>query len=411
MSLAALRQQLAQVIEGTKPGTPGLATGIAALDGVLPGGGLPRGRLTELLGAPGCGKTSLVRRMVERAVCDGAWVAYVDATRTLAPREWASLGAHEGLWMVRPRNAERGAWCADVLLRSGAFALVVLDGAPRLSREVAVRLTLLARESDAALLVLGDDAKGSALGGALRMRVTRVGDAKHSLRDALGPRAGDAKHSLRDALGPRAGDAKHSLRDALGPLRGPAAASRRERLAPPSPRAGAREGAAVLRIARAAAGGDAGNPPLSARADAAREADGLAAAKRPQDRAAVRELCESESVRRPSGDARQPSGDARQPSGDARQPSGDAHRTSEPHTRILVTIEKGGPYQTVSIGEVDRDIAVARRVRTYSEIPDRRGVARQQRRESPRAAQRAIAHAGAHTDGGISTDASNGGER
>ena len=382
MSLAALRQQLAQVIEGTKPGTPGLATGIAALDGVLPGGGLPRGRLTELLGAPGCGKTSLVRRMVERAVCDGAWVAYVDATRTLAPREWASLGAHEGLWMVRPRNAERGAWCADVLLRSGAFALVVLDGAPRLSREVAVRLTLLARESDAALLVLGDDAKGSALGGALRMRVTRVGDAKHSLRDALGPRAGDAKHSLRDAL---------------GPLRGPAAASRRERLAPPSPRAGAREGAAVLRIARAAAGGDAGNPPLSARADAAREADGLAAAKRPQDRAAVRELCESESVRRPSGDAR--------------QPSGDAHRTSEPHTRILVTIEKGGPYQTVSIGEVDRDIAVARRVRTYSEIPDRRGVARQQRRESPRAAQRAIAHAGAHTDGGISTDASNGGER
>ena len=382
MSLAALRHQLAQVIEGTKLGTPGLATGIAALDGVLPGGGLPRGRLTELLGAPGCGKTSLVRRMVERAVCDGAWVAYVDATRTLAPREWASLGAHEGLWMVRPRNAERGAWCADVLLRSGAFALVVLDGAPRLSREVAVRLTLLARESDAALLVLGDDAKGSALGGALRMRVTRVGDAKHSLRDALGPRAGDAKHSLRDAL---------------GPLRGPAAASRRERLAPPSPRAGAREGAAVLRIARAAAGGDAGNPPLSARADAAREADGLAAAKRPQDRAAVRELCESESVRRPSGDAR--------------QPSGDAHRTSEPHTRILVTIEKGGPYQTVSIGEVDRDIAVARRVRTYSEIPDRRGVARQQRRESPRAAQRAIAHAGAHTDGGISTDASNGGER
>ena len=397
MSLAALRQQLAQVIEGTKPGTPGLATGIAALDGVLPGGGLPRGRLTELLGAPGCGKTSLVRRMVERAVCDGAWVAYVDATRTLAPREWASLGAHEGLWMVRPRNAERGAWCADVLLRSGAFALVVLDGAPMLSREVAVRLTLLARESDAALLVLGDDAKGSALGGALRMRVARVGDAKHSLRDALGPRSGDAKHSLRDALGPRSGDAKHSLRDALGPLRGPAAASRRERLAPPSPRTGAREGAAVLRIARAAAGGDAGNPTLSARADAAREADGLAAAKRPQDRAAVRELCESESVRRPSGDVR--------------HPSGDVHRTNEPRTRILVTIEKGGPYQTVSIGEVDRDIAVARRVRTYSEIPDRRGVARQQRRESPRAAQRAGAHAVAHTDGGdtgVQTGAING---
>jgi hypothetical protein len=46
-----------------------------------------------------------------------------------------------------------------------------------------------------------------------------------------------------------------------------------------------------------------------------------------------------------------------------------------------VTIEKGAPYQTVNVGEVDRDIAVARRVRTHPEVPDRRGVARQQRRE------------------------------
>jgi hypothetical protein len=53
-----------------------------------------------------------------------------------------------------------GAWCADVLLRSGAFALVVLDGAPMLARGVAVRLTRLAREADAAFLVLGDDALG-----------------------------------------------------------------------------------------------------------------------------------------------------------------------------------------------------------------------------------------------------------
>lgn len=241
MSVALLRQQLAEVVEATRPGTPGLATGIAALDTALPNGGLPRGRLTEMVGSPGSGKTTLVHRMVARAVADGWWVAYVDATRTLAPRDWADIGqqrrgAGEGLWVVRPGEPARGAWCADVLLRSGAFALVVLDGAPILARGVAVRLTRLAREADAALLVLGDDAKASELAGSLRLRVARQALKQRSIGDAA---------------------------------------------------------ASALR-------------------------------------------------------------------------------------RITVVIEKGGPYQTINAGEVDRGIAVARRVRTHPEVPDRRGVARQQ---------------------------------
>jgi hypothetical protein len=44
-----------------------------------------------------------------------------------------------------------------------------------------------------------------------------------------------------------------------------------------------------------------------------------------------------------------------------------------------VVIEKGGPYQTVTVGEVNRGIEVARRVRAHPEVPDRRGVARQQK--------------------------------
>ena len=180
MSLALLRQQLAEVLDGTKPGTPGLATGIAALDAALPNSGLPRGRLTELVGTPGGGKTTVVRQMVERAVTAGWWVAYIDAARTLAPRDWAHLGSHTtadgepGLWVVRPHDPARGSWCADVLLRSGAFALVVLDGAPLLTRNVAVRLTRLAREADAALLVLSDESKASELAGSLRLRVEKT---------------------------------------------------------------------------------------------------------------------------------------------------------------------------------------------------------------------------------------------
>jgi hypothetical protein len=72
---------------------------------------------------------------------------------------------------VRPPEPARAAWCADVLLRSGTFGLVVLDGAPVLSRAVALRLVQLARDADAALLLTGTGTRASDLGGALRLRV------------------------------------------------------------------------------------------------------------------------------------------------------------------------------------------------------------------------------------------------
>lgn len=153
---------------------PGLATGMAALDAVLPGHGLPRGRLTEITGAPGSGRTTIARQLVAATLRSGWWVAYVDAARTLAPRDWAALGAHDSLWVVRPDDPARGAWCADVLLRSGAFGLVVLDGAPALSRPVAVRLVRLARASDAAFVLLAPDGQHAGVAGALQLRVQRA---------------------------------------------------------------------------------------------------------------------------------------------------------------------------------------------------------------------------------------------
>ena len=124
--------------------------------------------------------------MVERAVASNWWVAYIDAARTLAPRDWAHIdtrGMSDSLWVVRPDTAARGAWCADILLRSGAFRLVVLDGAPMLERGIAVRLTRLAREADAAFLALSDDAKASELAGSLRLRVVKTARRR---KNALG---------------------------------------------------------------------------------------------------------------------------------------------------------------------------------------------------------------------------------
>jgi len=121
-----------------------------------------------MVGEPGSGKTTLARAFVEATIADQGWVAWIDAQRTLDPRDWTRLGDEQGVWMIRPHDASRAAWCADVLLRSSAFALVVLDGAPLLTRGTAVRLTRLAKESNAAFVVLGDRAGGATqLGGAV----------------------------------------------------------------------------------------------------------------------------------------------------------------------------------------------------------------------------------------------------
>jgi recombination protein RecA len=166
--------ELVQLLPPTAPAAPALPTGIAALDAALLGGGLPRGRLTELVGPTGSGKTTLARAIVESTIATHGWVAYIDAQRTLDARDWIHLGDADGMWMIRPHDATRAAWCADILLRSSAFALVVLDGAPTLSKAAAVRLTGLARESNAAFVLLGDRAgSASQLGGAVRLLVER----------------------------------------------------------------------------------------------------------------------------------------------------------------------------------------------------------------------------------------------
>jgi hypothetical protein len=206
----ALRRQLEELFPTPLRGSRGVVTGIDELDALLAGGGLPRGKLTEIRGHRSAGVTTVLRHIVT-TVSQKSLVAYVDGGRTLgagefvgtrdsglgarksgkretgngsATRRRASRLAHPGspipdsrfpipdnLWFIRPPLPTDAPWCADVLLRSGAFALVVLDGAPPLSRSTGARLIRLARETGTALVVAGEAGRGGVVGAAVRIAV------------------------------------------------------------------------------------------------------------------------------------------------------------------------------------------------------------------------------------------------
>ena len=136
----------------------GLAFGIPALDALLPFG-LPRGQITALDAPLGSGGTALLFALAEATLRADEGVAFVDAARTLAPQGAAHLAGLGPFWVIRPRGAESAWWCADVLLRTGAFGLVVVDQAPAPSRPVAVRLQRLARDKDTVLVVREGDGR------------------------------------------------------------------------------------------------------------------------------------------------------------------------------------------------------------------------------------------------------------
>ena len=146
-----LRRQLERRFPDAQPvryGTTGaVATGVGALDAALPAGGLPRGRVT--LWRPGGGATALLRSATLAVVTGGERAAWVDGARVLAGPYWAS-----GPMLFRPRPA-LAAECAEELLRSGGFALVVLSGGGvGLGDGEGVRLARAAREGGAAFVAV-----------------------------------------------------------------------------------------------------------------------------------------------------------------------------------------------------------------------------------------------------------------
>ena len=134
---------------------PRLATGLSALDAVL-GGGIPRGRITELAGPRSAGRTGLAAAIAASATRAGETIAWVDPEDALDPEAAAAAGiALARLLWVRPRGMPDALRAAEILLGAGGFGLVLLDVDPvNASARAWPRLARAAERTRSALLVV-----------------------------------------------------------------------------------------------------------------------------------------------------------------------------------------------------------------------------------------------------------------
>ncbi|MGI8696938.1 MAG: recombinase RecA [Mycobacteriales bacterium] len=105
-----------------------IPTGSIALDAALGIGGLPRGRVVEIFGPESSGKTTVALHAVANAQAAGGIAAFIDAEHALDPDYAKALGVDtDALLVSQPDTGEQALEIADMLVRSGALDIVVID--------------------------------------------------------------------------------------------------------------------------------------------------------------------------------------------------------------------------------------------------------------------------------------------
>jgi recombination protein RecA len=107
---------------------PAIPTGALSLDAALGVGGMPRGRVVEIYGPESSGKTTLALHVIAEAQKRGGMAAFVDAEHALDAAYAAKLGVDtDNLLVSQPDSGEQALEIAEVLIRSGAVDVLVID--------------------------------------------------------------------------------------------------------------------------------------------------------------------------------------------------------------------------------------------------------------------------------------------
>ncbi|MHC5209963.1 MAG: recombinase RecA [Planctomycetota bacterium] len=115
---------------GDRPEVPieGIPTGSLALDIALGGAGLPKGRIVEVFGPESSGKTTLTLHVLANAQRLGGACAFIDAEHALDPTYAHKLGVDtDNLILSQPDSGEQALEICEMLVRSNAFSVVVVD--------------------------------------------------------------------------------------------------------------------------------------------------------------------------------------------------------------------------------------------------------------------------------------------
>ena len=111
-----------------------ISTGALALDLALGIGGLPRGRITEIYGPESSGKSTLAMHVVAEAQRNGGTCAYIDAEHAMDPVYARAIGVDiDQLLISQPDTGEQALEICDMLVRSGALDVVVIDSVAALT--------------------------------------------------------------------------------------------------------------------------------------------------------------------------------------------------------------------------------------------------------------------------------------
>ena len=116
-----------------------IPTGILPLDVALGIGGLPKGRIVEIFGPEGSGKTTLALHAIAEAQKNGGVAAFIDAEHALDPRLASSIGVDiQSLYVAQPDSGEQALYVLDTLVRSSAVDLVVVDSVAALTPQAEI---------------------------------------------------------------------------------------------------------------------------------------------------------------------------------------------------------------------------------------------------------------------------------